>query len=688
CSEGLTADAASALELRGRQFNEVVVGHCYLLNYPALRLPIDSCKRSIIHPDDRDAVEVKVARAIAQRQPFYAEYRCLTTSGDIRWLSDQGQGYWDAAGNLLCLDGVLLDISDRKRAEERLKILSKACEQSPTSIIITDAQGNIEYVNSRFETVTGYSLDEVRGRNPRLLQSGHTPPELYRQLWSTIKSGQAWYGEFHNRTKTGELFWEKAAVSPIKDSQGGITHYIGVKEDITLHKETAEMLAYQTNFDLLTALPNRALAFDRLRQALRQAEKDQEYVALLLVDLDNFKTINETLGHDAGDTLLTEAAQRLQNCLCKSDTAARLGGDEFLLLLPGLSDLAAAGQIAQQVLTRLEQPYYLGVEECFLSASIGIVTYPTDGDSPGVLLRNAEIALYNAKNTGRNTFKFFESGMNQAAQRRRLITSCLRHAQDNQEFHLVYQPFVDLAQGHTVGAEALLRWTSPELGEISPVEFIPIAEETGLISTIGEWVIQQACQEAGSWPTVHGQNLRVAVNLSPRQFRTTQLLTTIITALQASKISPTCLELEITERLLLDDLPATKELMKQFQAMQIRLSIDDFGTGYSALSYLKKFPLNVLKIDRSFVTDLPSNPELMTLVKAIIGMAHELGLKVIAEGVETAEQLAILRAYGCDYGQGYFFSPALQPEAFRAYLLKAGRSEVSSAQALPTCQKI
>ncbi|HEY9761906.1 MAG TPA: PAS domain S-box protein, partial [Trichocoleus sp.] len=467
---------------------------------------------SMLHPDDRDAVEVTIARAIARRQPFYAEYRCLTADGEIRWISDQGQGYWDAEGHLLCLDGVLLDISDRKRAEEHLHILSEACEQSPASIMITDAQGNIEYVNSRFEKVTGYTLDEVKGQNPRLLQSGHTSPDLYRQLWATIRAGQAWYGEFHNRTKAGELFWEKAAISPIKDCQGNITHYIGVKEDITLHKETVEMLAYQTNFDLLTALPNRALAFDRLRQALNQAEKDQEYVALLLVDLDNFKTINETLGHDVGDILLAQAAQRLQHCLCKSDTAARLGGDEFLLLLPGLNTLAGVTDLAHEVLVQLERPYYLGSEECFLSASMGIVTYPTDGDSPGVLLRNAEIALYNAKNTGRNAFKFFELGMNQAAQRRHLITSYLRRALDNQEFRLVYQPFVDLTQGHTVGAEALLRWTNPDIGEISPVEFIPVAEETGLISSIGEWVIQQACQEAGNWPTVQNQPLWVAAH--------------------------------------------------------------------------------------------------------------------------------------------------------------------------------
>jgi diguanylate cyclase (GGDEF)-like protein/PAS domain S-box-containing protein len=623
---------------------------------------------SIIHPNDQARVWQTVTNSLAKQTSFSVEYRIIAADRTTRWLSDYGQGLWDETGKLVFLDGILLDITEHRQAKERLTLLSAACDQSPTSIVITNHCGDIQYVNPRFETITGYTAAEVQGKNPRILKTGHTSAEQYRQLWQTITQGNIWYGEFLNRKKNGEYFWETASIAPVKDINGQITHFVAVKEDITRHKETIEMLAYQTQYDLLTELPNRALALDHLQLALSQAQRDSEYVALLLVDLDSFKGVNETLGHDMGDRLLCQVAQRLKSLIQQGNTVARLGGDEFLVLLQGQRDLSNIGRVANQMLIEIERPYLIDGIECYSSASIGISTYPLDGESPGILLRNADIALYKAKNTGRNSIKFFEVGMNLDAQRRHQIANQLRRALEFDEFHLVYQPSLNLHDNCIVGAEALLRWENERLGSVSPGEFIPVAEETGLIIPIGNWVIREVCHQARQWHQLWGNHLRLAVNLSPQQFRSAELVDVIRQTLQDNQLSADHLELEITERLLLDDSAVSQGLMNQLQQMDLRLAIDDFGTGYSALSYLRKFSLDILKIDRSFVTDLPHDENLNALVKAIIGMAHELGLEVIAEGIETREQLSFLKAQGCDYGQGHLFSRALRPDDFLAYV--------------------
>jgi diguanylate cyclase (GGDEF)-like protein/PAS domain S-box-containing protein len=674
CSQGAVANLPGAVYRcqMDREWTMVVMtdGIEYLTGYPAADF-IGNAKRSfnsIIHPEDQERVRQVVEDALARHVSFSLEYRIVTADQSIRWFSDSGQGLWNETGKLLFLDGVLLDITEHKKAQEQLTLLSAACDQSPASIVITDHSGNIQYVNPRFEEITGYTLEEVKGKNPRILKTGHTSPKQYQQLWQTISSGKTWYGEFLNRKKNGEYFWETASIAPVKDINGQIAYFVAVKEDITRHKETSELLAYQAQYDLLTELPNRALALDHLQLALSQARRDDEYVALLLVDLDSFKGINETLGHDAGDRLLCQVAKRLKGCIQQGNTVARLGGDEFLVLLQGLEDLGSIGTVANQILTAIQLPYLLDGVECYSSASIGIATYPLDGESPSILLRNADIALYKAKNAGRNGIKFFEAGMNLDAQRRHQIANQLRRALEFDEFYLVYQPALDLQNNCVVGAEALLRWENPSLGNVSPGEFIPVAEETGLIISIGNWVINQACQQAKQWQQILGSNFRLAVNLSPQQFRTPQLISVIRHALARNKLPANYLELEITERLLLDDSPVTQKLMEQLQLMDLRLAIDDFGTGYSALSYLRKFSLNILKIDRSFITDLAEDENLEALVKAIISMAHELELEVIAEGIETEAQLAFLKAQGCDFGQGHLFSRALLPNDFVDYV--------------------
>lgn len=561
----------------------------------------------------------------------------------------------------------LTDITEIKRAEEKIRILWQATEQSPASIIITDNQGNIEYVNPKFEEVTGYKAHEVLGKNPRLLKSDYTTPTEYQMLWKTITAGHEWRGEFHNKKKNGEYFWESASISPMKNYEGEITHFVAVKEDITARKENEERLNHQANYDPLTHLPNRFLVFDRLQQAIMQANRNHKRIAVMFLDLDHFKNINDTLGHEIGDQLLIHTAQRLQSCLRKSDTVARLGGDEFLIILPDLEDYQQSETIAQKILTILEPPFELATEEIFVSTSIGITIYPDDGTDTDILLRNADTAMYGAKHEGRNGFKFFTSEMNDVAQKRRKIENHLRYALKRNELYVVYQPLIEVASGKVVGAEALMRWYNLDLGQVPPDQFIPIAEETGIINEIGAWILAQACQEATKWQQTNDE-IWVAINLSPRQFREANFVEIITQTLVNSGIPTHCLELEITERLLVEDIPGAKDMIAQLSQRSIRLSLDDFGTGYSSLSYLKKFPFDILKIDRSFIADVPQDADDVSLVKTIIAMAHGLNLKVIAEGVETQEQFEFLAQQGCDFAQGYWLSKPLLSADFQQVL--------------------
>nr|WP_162040069.1 EAL domain-containing protein [Gloeothece citriformis] len=561
----------------------------------------------------------------------------------------------------------LVDVTDLKGAQKQLKILKQATEQSPVSVIITDAEGHIEYVNRKFEKLTGYTRQEVIGKNPRLLKSGKISQDQYKQLWRTLTSGQEWHGEFHNQKKNGELFWESASISPIKNEEGVITHFIAIKEDITRRKAQDRILAYQANYDALTGLPNRFLAIDRLKLAILQAERQEQRVAVMFIDLDRFKNVNDTLGHEYGDLLLKQVAERLKKCLRKSDTVARLGGDEFLIIIPNLKQPSHCKGIAKKILSSLEKPFNLLEEEAFISASIGITLYPDDGDDVNALMRNADTAMYLGKRGGRNDFKFYTLGMNETNRTRIIIENLLHQALKKKEIYLVYQPIMELKTEKVIGAEALLRWNNPQLGQVSPDQFIPIAEETGLINQLGAWVISQACQEVVQWKA-QGTPISVAVNLSPRQFRDSKLLKIITDAIAVNGITNHDLELEITEKLLLEDSPGSQGILSQLHQMNFPLSIDDFGTGYSALSYLIKFPFNRLKIDRSFITDMTHSQKAMGLVKTIIAMSHGLNLQVIAEGVETSEQLNSLKSQGCDYAQGYFFSRPLTGEEFRYYL--------------------
>jgi len=598
------------------------------------------------------------------------EERLVDRNGTPRQFLTTKAPLLDGDGTASLVVTVSLDITERARAEENVRKLSLAVEQSPASVLITNTRGEIEYVNAKFTEVTGYRPEEVIGRNPRILRSSYTPAETHRQMWETINAGREWRGEFYNKKKSGELYWEFASISPIKDASGRITHFLAVKEDITVRKKYEEQILRQANYDDVTRLPNRVLALDRLSQALARAHRQKTMVGLLFIDLDRFKVVNDTLGHSVGDRLLKEVGKRLSLCIREGDTVARLGGDEFTVVLPDINAPKHAELVAEKILEVFAQPFVIDSQELFTTASVGITLYPLDAHDPHALMRNADAAMYQAKELGRNRAQFFTRELNEQAMERVRIETLLRHALERDELALHYQPIIDLRTGRLTGAEALLRWHNEELGNVAPDLFIPMAEDTGQISMIGAWVIKNACQQAAEWRRAGAPPIRMSINVSSRQFRGPTLIDAVIRALEDTAIPADHLELEITEGLLMEDLPETTAALDRLTAMGVRFSVDDFGTGFSSLSYLKRFPVTTLKIDRSFIEDVTDDSDHAALVRAIITMAHSLKLIVVAEGVETPEQMAFVKENGCDCVQGYFVGKPMPADRFRDLLDK------------------
>ena len=557
------------------------------------------------------------------------------------------------------------DIADRKLYEEEMRKLSTAVAQSPASVILTDPWGRIEYVNPKFTQITGYASEEVMGRNPSLMKSGETSEEEYRQLWETITAGGEWRGEFHNRRKDGSLFWESAAISAIRNEFGAISHFLAVKEDISERKAYEEQLRHLATHDELTGLANRTLLLDRLQQAIHYAQRSRRLVAVLLLDLDRFKVLNDSLGHSVGDELLFSAAQRLRTVVREMDSVARLGGDEFAILLGELAGEDDVGPVARKVLEHLTLPYQLGARDLTVTASLGISLYPRDGQDGETLLRNADVAMYRAKEEG-GCFRFYAPEMNRRVMETLEMEADLRRALEREELCLHYQPKVALATGKIHGAEALLRWRHPQRGMVAPGTFIPLAEETGLILPIGEWVLGEVCAQLRRWRDAGLPVLPVAANLSARQFRREDLADTARRFLRERDLDPGLLEMELTESMIMRDPQAAVATMRQFKDLGVSLSLDDFGTGYSSLNYLRRFPVDSLKIDRSFISDAADDPSAAAVVTSIVAIAHSLGLQAVAEGVETRRQLDFLRQCGCDSFQGFYFSRPLPAGDFAA----------------------
>lgn len=566
------------------------------------------------------------------------------------------------------LQATIRDISARKQAESRIRTLSQAIAQSPVSVVITDTDGNIEYVNQAFETITGYSEEESLGRNSRFLKSGKTPPRRYRELWRALSAGESWKGEFQNKRKNGEVFWEQAYIAPVLDELGVTQHYLAVKQDITVHKLQEEHILHQALYDNLTDLPNRLLSLDRLETMINESKRHCCRVAVLFIDLDDFKKVNDSLGHETGDELLLQAGTRLKQAIRNEDTVGRLGGDEFIVLLSNLTDAEDALPVARKILQEMRLPFRIAQRDLVVTASIGIALYPDNGSAPPELLRNADTAMYASKAGGRNTIHFFTPEMNQGVSRRLLLEEQLRGALSNNELNVLFQPLIDLRDSSIIGAEALLRWQNPTLGAVPPDEFIPVAEQTGMIVPIGEFVLSEAIRMAEQWTSRFNPAFKVAVNVSPRQFRDEGLVEFIRDKLSHSKLNGQCLELEITEGVLMDNHSYINNALAELCRMNIGIAMDDFGTGYSSLSYLRSYPFDILKIDRSFINDITVDPADRELVNAAIAMAHGLGLKVVAEGVETEMQHRYLSAQRCDFAQGYLFSKPISAQALTQQL--------------------
>ncbi|MBK1672293.1 hypothetical protein CKO35_03055 [Ectothiorhodospira shaposhnikovii] len=564
------------------------------------------------------------------------------------------------------LHAVVHDITDRIRNEERLRLADRVFQAAAEGIMVTDVHQCIVAVNPAFTEITGYSRDDAIGKTPSLLKSGQQDESFYKNLMSQLQSSGYWRGEIWNRRKDGSIYPEWLTISAVRDDQGLITHYVGVFSDISQIKEAQRQLEFMAHFDPLTGLANRALFKDRLTHSLRRIQRHGSSLALLFIDLDRFKTINDTLGHSLGDRLLQTVAKRMTDNVRASDTLARLGGDEFVLLLENDASMENIQSLCQKILGVLKNPIRLDEHEVVVTASIGIALYPDDGRDADTLLKHADLAMYHAKSEGRNDYHFFAPNLSEGVLERLKLEAALRRASSNDELILHYQPQIDLDSRNLVGVEALVRWHHPDLGLTSPSDFIPLAEDIGIIGEIGNWVLREACRQMNRWYREGISIPQVSVNLSVQQLERGNLVAQVRQALIDFTLPAECLELEVTESLIMHAPERTLTVLKELKSMGVKLAVDDFGIGYSCLSYLKRLPLDRIKIDQSFVRDVGHDSNDETIVRAIIGLGKSLGLETVAEGIEEDRQLRFLLQEGCMAGQGYLFSMPLPAESISA----------------------
>ncbi|MCU7940711.1 MAG: EAL domain-containing protein, partial [gamma proteobacterium symbiont of Bathyaustriella thionipta] len=566
-------------------------------------------------------------------------------------------------------------VDKRNEAEQQLHLTSTVFEHTSEAIIITDADCLIIDCNQAYSDITGYSLAEIKGKNPSFASSGRHNKAFFKAMWQSINQSGRWSGEVWDKRKNGEVYPKWLSINEVINAQGDISHYIGVFNDITDVKETENKLETLAFKDSLTNLPNRQLFYDRLEIELKRARRQENIkLALFFIDLDQFKQVNDTLGHQIGDELLQRVAQRLLTCVREKDTVARLGGGEFTIILTDIYSSTIAGTIAQKIINTITVPINLHGQEYFLGSSIGISLYPEDSTNKEILIRNADAAMYHAKENGRGNFQFFSEDINLRNQNRRQLEESLRRALKNDEFELYYQPQIDTLTDKIVGAEALIRWNDPQKGIISPLDFIPVAEENRMIIAIGEWVFNQSCKHLHECLAHGKQPVPVAINLSAVQFSDEGLIDMIKSVLEREKISSQWIELEITESAIMENADKAVKILEKLTGLGIRISIDDFGTGYSSMAYLKKFTVNKLKIDREFIKDLPLDKDDVALTSAMIMLAKNLELDVLAEGVETKEQVDFLIQQGCNLVQGYYYSKPLPEAEFMSYVMSKSAS--------------
>lgn len=623
-------------------------------------------------PEDREHVSRTIRAALAANEAFDVEYRIRRADGQIRWVLERGVGLYDQHGHLAWIEGFIQDISERMAANEALheavRRYRSIFEHATEGIFQTTPEGRYLNANPALARIYGHaSPDELVAHLHDIQRQLYVLPERRAEFVRLMQAHDV-VRNFESQVyrRDGHIIWISENARAVRDADGSVQFFEGTVVDITERKQHEAELEHQASHDSLTGLPNRSLLRDRIEQAIVKAQRDNHLVAVVFVDLDHFKLINDSLGHHVGDRLLLEVADRLIACVRSHDSVARQGGDEFVLVLTELHEENEILAIVSRLLEIISQPWMDEGQEYGLSCSVGISCYPQDGGDPDALLRCADAAMYKAKESGRSTYHFYTPELNLAISERLELENSLRHALEREEFRVYYQPRIDVASGRIIGAEALIRWDCPGKGIIPPDSFISIAEETGLIIPIGQWILEEACRQNSAWQRAGLAPINVSVNLSPIQFRHTGLVQSVASALAQAGLDPAFLELELTESFVMHDAERINVAMKSLKTLGVDIAVDDFGTGYSSLSYLKRFPVDRLKVDKSFVRDIDSDPDDAAIVRAIITLGHALGLKVVAEGVETLAHLEFLRQHGCDELQGYYFSrpiPALEMEA-------------------------
>jgi len=634
---------------------------CHMLGYPEADLK-QTTWAALTHPDDLPMDVAYFNRLMAGDIDSYEmDKRFIRKNGKVLYTHLTVSCFRDQ-GEVTLIIASILDITERHRNEEKLALAAQVFENTVEGVLITDAQSQIVTVNKAFTTITGYTEDEVRGRNPSLLKSEHQDESFYQAMWQALLRDGFWQGELWNRRKNGETYPQWLTISAVRAQNGAVTHYVAVFNDISAIKASEERLNYLAYHDALTGLPNRVLFHDRLEHSIARARRDGRMIAILYLDLDHFKHINDTLGHHVGDEVLRQIAIRLAANSRAGDTIARLGGDEFVVILENEASPRTAAVVAHKIASVFATPLKVNEREMFVTPSIGISIFPSDGADAATLLQQADLAMYKAKEQGRNTFQFYESTLSAQAIERMTLENALRGALQRREFFVHYQPQVSLHDGRLLGAEALLRWHHPELGLVSPGRFIPVAEDMGIIGEIGAWVLEESCRQFATWRDAGLDMPRLAVNLSVQQLERQALVEQVSSLLRQWQIPAAQLELEVTESMLMDHTGHAAETLEGLRQLGVYLAVDDFGTGYSSFTYLRRLPIHRLKVDYSFVKDIGRDRNSENIVKAVIALAQSLELELVAEGVEREDQAVFLRQAGCEIAQGYLYSRPVAPE--------------------------
>ncbi|RHW77781.1 bacteriohemerythrin [Colwellia sp. RSH04] len=620
-------------------------------------------KSAQIHPDDIDLFKKDFLLHLQGKTKFFTnKHRELKSNGSWSWVLSRGKVVSrNESGQPLRMVGTHSDITERELA-------SIIFNHSSQAMMVTDENNNIISINKAFTKITGYKEDEILGKPPSILSSGIHDKQFYKMMWEEINRCGSWSSEVYNKRKNGQMFCEFLSINTVKNQEDGIDYFVALFSDITQQKKADETIQRQASFDSLTNLPNKVTFQNRLEEQILWSKRSKLPFAVLFVDLDHFKDVNDSLGHESGDQLLIQASNRLKDCVRESDIVARFGGDEFTILLPDIKDTEIIERVAKNIILRLIEPFDVGINRVYVSASIGITLYPNDADTSLGLLRNADQAMYKAKQTGRSRFNYFTPAMQERAQERQRLVTDLHNAIELKQFELYYQPIFDMKTKKLIKAEALIRWNHPIKGLVSPDEFIPLSEKSGLINKIGDWVFKEATTQTKKWQNKYQMDLQISINKSPIQFKSESKVKHWLEFIKEIGLSSESIIIEITENVLMDNENDILDRLLKFREAGFMLALDDFGTGYSSLSYLRKFPIDYMKIDRSFVSNLSNDAQDMVLCEAMIGLAQKLGIKVIAEGIETPLQSKLISDMDCDYGQGYLFSKPIPASEFDALL--------------------